>query len=37
MSIDFRSVYATLLERWLGIPSGDILGGSFAPLEIVSS
>jgi uncharacterized protein (DUF1501 family) len=37
MSIDFRRVYATLLERWLGIPCVDILGGSFAPLEIVSS
>ena len=36
MSIDFRRVYATLLERWLGVPSVDILGGSFAPLEIVS-
>ena len=29
---DFRSVYATVLERWLGRPSQKILGGSFAPI-----
>ncbi len=29
-STDFRSVYATVLERWLGRPSQKILGGSFA-------
>lgn len=26
---DFRSVYATVLERWLGRPSNAVLGGSF--------
>lgn len=26
---DFRSVYATVLERWLGRPSQKILGGTF--------
>jgi uncharacterized protein (DUF1501 family) len=26
---DFRSVYATLLERWLGVSSVPILGGDF--------
>lgn len=26
---DFRSVYATVLERWLGAPSKGVLGGSF--------
>jgi uncharacterized protein (DUF1501 family) len=26
---DFRSVYATVLERWLGRPSEKILGGTF--------
>jgi uncharacterized protein (DUF1501 family) len=29
---DFRAVYATLLERWLGLPSEGVLGGRFAPL-----
>ncbi len=28
---DFRSVYATLLDRWLHIPSEPVLGGKFAP------
>jgi uncharacterized protein (DUF1501 family) len=26
---DFRSVYATVLDRWLGASSQDVLGGSF--------
>lgn len=32
---DFRSVYATLLERWLGCPAANVLGGEFAPLPFV--
>ncbi len=28
-TIDFRQVYATVLDRWLGAPSQAILGGSF--------
>ena len=34
-SIDFRSVYATLLDKWLEIPSQNVLGGKFDPLGIV--
>jgi len=30
---DFRRVYATALENWLGIESRLVLGESFAPLE----
>jgi uncharacterized protein (DUF1501 family) len=26
---DFRSVYATVLDRWLGAPSAAVLGGNF--------
>ena len=26
---DFRSVYATVLERWLGAPASAVLGGNF--------
>ena len=26
---DFRSIYATVLDRWLGASSQDVLGGSF--------
>ncbi len=29
---DFRTVYATVVERWLGRPSSQIVGGDFAPL-----
>jgi uncharacterized protein (DUF1501 family) len=32
---DFRSVYATVLERWLGIGSTPILGSQFATLGMV--
>lgn len=32
---DFRSVYATLLDRWLNIPSKPVLGGAFQPVEFV--
>ena len=31
---DFRQVYAGVLDRWLGAPSRDILGKSFAPLSL---
>ena len=33
---DFRSVYATVLERWLGRPSQTVLGGSFSKLAVLS-
>src|SRR5579863_1671067 len=28
-TIDFRSIYATVLDRWLGASSQDVLGGSY--------
>ncbi|HXS52965.1 MAG TPA: DUF1501 domain-containing protein [Usitatibacter sp.] len=34
-TVDFRAYYATLLERWLRIDSGAVLGGHFAPLDLV--
>ncbi|HUN29458.1 MAG TPA: DUF1501 domain-containing protein [Alphaproteobacteria bacterium] len=33
---DFRSVYATVLERWLGRPSQKILSGNFDQLPIIA-
>ena len=33
--IDFRSVYATVLEKWLETPSAPILGGQFKPLPVI--
>jgi uncharacterized protein (DUF1501 family) len=35
-STDFRSVYATVLERWLGRPSTTVLGGSFSKIPALS-
>lgn len=32
--IDYRAVYAELLERWLGIDSRQVLGRRFEPLSI---
>ena len=33
---DFRSVYATILERWMGRPSQQILRGSFPVLSAIA-
>lgn len=35
-AVDFRSVYATVLERWLGRPSAAVLGGSFKKLPMLA-
>ena len=34
---DFRSVYATLLDRWLGCPADQALGRAFPTLELIES
>jgi len=34
-AIDFRSVYATVLDRWWGVPSQGPLGGKFAPVPLL--
>jgi len=34
-AIDFRSVYATVLERWWGLPSASTLGRKFAPVAFL--
>jgi uncharacterized protein (DUF1501 family) len=31
---DFRSVYATLLDEWLKLPSAEVLGNKYPPLEL---
>lgn len=33
--MDFRSVYATLLDRWLGVSSDQVLGRNFLGLDFV--
>ncbi|MFY9630372.1 MAG: DUF1501 domain-containing protein [Candidatus Cybelea sp.] len=35
-SVDFRSVYATVLERWLGRPSASVLNGTFQQLPVLA-
>jgi uncharacterized protein (DUF1501 family) len=35
--IDFRQVYAAILDRWLGVPSKDVLGKAFEPAPIFST
>src|SRR5262249_7552149 len=32
MSTDFRQVYAGLLQNWLGVAAGQVLGQEFSPL-----
>jgi len=34
-AIDFRRVYATLLDQWLGGRSADVLGGRFDHLPML--
>jgi len=34
-AIDFRGVYATVIERWWGVPSASTLGGHYSPLPIL--
>ncbi len=34
---DFRQVYATVLDRWLGIGSDTVLGGHFEPLDVLEA
>jgi uncharacterized protein (DUF1501 family) len=36
-SLDFRRVYASVLEDWLGVPAEAALGGTFAPLPLFRS
>lgn len=33
---DFRSVYATVLEKWLNRPSSALIGGNFAQLPLLA-
>jgi uncharacterized protein (DUF1501 family) len=35
MTVDFRRIYASVLEDWLGLPSKQALGGDFARLPLL--
>jgi uncharacterized protein (DUF1501 family) len=34
---DFRRVYAAILDRWLGVPSREVLGGEYKHVEVFRS
>lgn len=36
MGVDFRQVYATLMQNWLGVPAQEILGQSFEMLPLIA-
>lgn len=36
-TVDFRSVYATVLEKWFDAPSNTILGGQFETLPVFNT
>ena len=35
--VDFRSLYATVLDRWWGLDSAAVLGGHFTPMQLLRS
>lgn len=37
VTIDFRQIYASVLENWLGLPSKEALGGEFEPWPLFRS
>jgi hypothetical protein len=37
VGIDFRRVYAAVLQDWLGRPSHDVLAGDWKPLPLFSA
>jgi len=34
-AVDFRRVYATLLDRWLEVPHREVLGDAFEPMPVL--
>ncbi len=34
-TVDFRSVYATFIERWFGVPHEELLGGQWPMLDFL--
>jgi len=36
MKIDFREIYAAILERWIGVDSKSVLTKAFAPLDCIA-
>lgn len=36
-TVDFRSVYATVLEHWLGAPADEVLGARYERLPVIAA
>ena len=36
-AVDFRRIYAALLDRWLGVDAKSVLGSSFEPLDVLAA
>jgi hypothetical protein len=34
-AIDFRSIYAAVLDQWLGVPHRDVLGAALEPIPVL--
>ena len=34
-AIDFRAIYAAVLDQWLGVPHREVLGASFEPMAVL--
>ena len=34
-AIDFRAIYAAVLDRWLGVPHRQVLGAAFEPMAVL--
>ena len=34
MTTDFRTIYAAVLENWLGVATENVLGGKFKPFSL---
>ncbi len=34
-AVDFRGIYASVLDEWLGVPHRDILGAAFEPMPVL--
>lgn len=35
-AIDFRTIYAAVLDRWLGVPHREVLGAAFEPASVLA-
>ena len=35
-TVDFRSVYSTVLDRWLGVPPEEVLGAGYERLPLLA-